>query len=67
MKDNQNGQAQYVLETKDYFGERLYYTGNSLLADDAQKAERYPLDAALEKSRRLNASGSRHYRCVRVQ
>lgn len=57
--------ANYVLETRDLFGNPAYYTGRTN-SSDIQKALRYTLDDAMAKSRELNRGNVvPHYRCVR--
>lgn len=55
----------YVLEAKDFFGEKTYYAGTRNV-DDASKALQYKLEDGIAVSRRLN-DGPYHYKVVRVK
>lgn len=54
----------YVLETEDFFHERLYYAGSHNV-ENPDKAIHYCLNDGIDMASRLNG-GRMHYKVVRV-
>lgn len=58
-------QSIYILESKDFFGGKMYYQGYWQDTSDINEAKRYTLDEALAESRNLKEFGG-HYVVQRI-